>query len=112
MNELYKRIRTLCEERGTSVSALAQQVGVSPQRLSVLKLDQENKKTLAASTLYGIAKQLNTTMEFLLTGDDPTVIYVLDQSGRENFKSIAKRLTRDEIISFIQVLSEELQYKR
>ena len=112
MNELYKRIRTLCQERGTSVSALAQQVGVSPQRISVLKQDQENKKTLAASTLYVIAKQLNTTMEFLLTGQDPSVIYVLDQSGKENFKSIAKRLNREQIISFMQILTEELQYKR
>ena len=76
MCNLYDRIKTACEAKGITVSALCLQLGMSKSVLSDLKSGR--KKTLSADTLSKIAAHLSVTADFLL-GNEATQPDILDQ---------------------------------
>ena len=76
MCNLYDRIKTACEAKGITVSALCLQLGMSKSVLSDLKSGR--KKTLSADTLRKIAAHLSVTADSLL-GDQATQPDILDE---------------------------------
>lgn len=64
MCNLYDRIKTACEEKGITVSALCLQLGMSKSVLSDLKSGK--KKSLSADTLGKIAAHLQVSADSLL----------------------------------------------
>lgn len=76
MCNLYDRIKTACESKGITVSALCLQLGMSKSVLSDLKSGR--KKTLSAETLGRIAAHLQVSTDSLL-GSETAPADILDQ---------------------------------
>ena len=76
MCNLYDRIKTACESKGITVSALCLQLGMSKSVLSDLKSGR--KKTLSADTLGRIAAYLQVSTDSLL-GSETAPSDILDQ---------------------------------
>lgn len=64
MNELYDRIDQICKARGTNVTALCKEAGVSRATLSELKAGRT--KTLSIETAQKLADSLQVSLNFLL----------------------------------------------
>lgn len=76
MCNLYDRIKTACETKGITVSALCLQLGMSKSVLSDLKSGR--KKTLSSDTLGRIAAHLSVSADYLL-GSEGTQSDILDE---------------------------------
>jgi transcriptional regulator with XRE-family HTH domain len=63
--ELPQQLRRAREAKGLSVRALAKQVGVSPSQISAVEL---GKSQPSAATLYGIAAELDLSIDELIFG--------------------------------------------
>lgn len=68
MYNLYDRIKTACQEKGITVSAMCVQLGMSKSVMSDLKSGR--KKTLSADTLGRIAEYLQVSADQLLGSQD------------------------------------------
>ena len=86
MCNLYDRIKTACEERGMTVSAMCVQLGMSKSVLSDLKSGR--KKTLSAETLARIADCLHTSADYLLGKDQPDVLDQVDVAFYGEFRQL------------------------
>lgn len=75
MCNLYEHIKTACESKGITVSAMCLQLGMSKSVLSDLKSGR--KKTLSADTLGRIAGFLQVSADSLL-GAEPAQGDILD----------------------------------
>ena len=64
MNELYDRIDQICKARGTNVTVLCKEAGVSRATLSELKAGRT--KTLSIETAQKLADSLQVSLNFLL----------------------------------------------
>ena len=96
MCNLYDRIKTACEAKGITVSALCLQLGMSKSVLSDLKSGR--KKTLSAETLARIADCLHTSADYLLGKDQPDVLDQVDVAFYGDFKELTaeqKEAVRD-----------------
>ena len=96
MYNLYDRIKTACEERGMTVSAMCVQLGMSKSVLSDLKSGR--KKTLSAETLARIADCLHTSADYLLGKDQPDVLDQVDVAFYGEYKELSdeeKETVRD-----------------
>ena len=67
-NTLYKRISTLCAQRGITPSKLCSEIGLSRGILSDLKAGR--KKELYATTAYKSAKYFGVSVGYLLGYED------------------------------------------
>ena len=98
MCNLYDRIKTACEERGITVSALCLQLGMSKSVLSDLKSGR--KKTLSADTVARIAAHLQVTADSLLGSEttQPDLLEEVDVAFYGDFKELTpeqKEAVRD-----------------
>lgn len=66
MDDLYNNIKTACELKGISVSAMCLRLGMSKSTMSDLKAGR--KKSLSSDTILRIANFLDVTSDYLLTG--------------------------------------------
>ncbi len=64
MSELYKRIESLCQNEGMTITTMCKKSGASRASLSDLKFGR--KQSLSADTLSKIAKTLGVSVSFLL----------------------------------------------
>ena len=62
---LGRRIGALRRERGLSQAALAARLGISP---SAMGMYEQGRREPSADTLVALARELNVTTDFLLTG--------------------------------------------
>lgn len=103
MNELYENIARLCQESGTSVSALCESAGVSPGILSDLK--NGRKKNISSETLAKLAKALGVSTDSLLgIAADP-----LEDEFLAFYGQVARRLTendRRELMALVRLKAE------
>lgn len=98
MCNLYDRIKTACEAKGITVSALCLQLGMSKSVLSDLKSGR--KKTLSADTLSKIAAHLSVTADSLLGNEtaQPDILDEVDVAFYGDFKELTaeqKEAVRD-----------------
>ena len=98
MCNLYDRIKTACEAKGITVSALCLQLGMSKSVLSDLKSGR--KKTLSADTLSKIAAHLSVTTDSLLGAEaaQPDILDEVDVAFYGDFKELTaeqKEAVRD-----------------
>ena len=77
MSELYERIEALCRQRGTNVTRMCREAGISRAPLSDLKMGRS--RTLAASTLAKIAAHFGVTVDFLLGQEEAPPHDLLDE---------------------------------
>ena len=73
MFDLYNNIKQLCIERGISVSAMCQEIGMSKSTLSNLK--NGRTETITPSTAKKIAAYLNVSLDDVMHGakKEPTL---------------------------------------
>lgn len=76
MNEMYKKIETLCKDRQIKIAQLCRETGISPSVLSELKYGRTNK--LSAANTSKIASFLNVPVNYLLGLEDPCGLYPTD----------------------------------
>ena len=98
MCNLYDRIKTACEAKGITVSALCLQLGMSKSVLSDLKSGR--KKTLSSDTLSKIAAHLQVTTDSLLGAESaqPDILDEVDVAFYGDFKELTaeqKEAVRD-----------------
>ena len=98
MCNLYDRIKTACEAKGITVSALCLQLGMSKSVLSDLKSGR--KKTLSSDTLGKIAAHLQVTADSLLGTEaaQPDILEEVDVAFYGDFKELTaaqKEAVRD-----------------
>jgi transcriptional regulator with XRE-family HTH domain len=88
---IYERVKEICDEQNITISFLEAQTGISNGLVSKWK-----SQTPKTDNLYSVAKYLNRTIEYFLTGEDK-----LSVSGRS--------LTKDEeqILTYYNELGEE-----
>ena len=88
MCNLYDRIKTACEEKGLTVSALCLAIGTSKSTLS--DLNSGRKKTLSAQTLHKIAEHLGVTTDSLLGNESADVLDQVDVAFYGDFKELSE----------------------
>ena len=89
---IINRIKTLCEIKDLEV------IEISPQIVSKWKLRNSIPR---ADDLFKIAKYLNVSMEWLLTGENPTTDFPLDIQKVASELLTVEGKKRDSIISLI-----------
>ena len=100
--ELYDRIKFLCEQKGTTVSALSQSVGVKPSVMSDLKAGR--KKSLTIPTLAKLADGLGLPVNSLIS--DP-IEEIQDElyEKRKLLFDLSSKATEEELDKFIKMLN-------
>lgn len=112
MSELYKRIESLCEEKGVSITKMCKESGAN--RASLTDLKKGRKQTLSAETLSLIGKYFNVSIEYLigvadeygLTADDWSLMGQLFCNARElkgkdiSFCACDDIVTEDQVRAF------------
>lgn len=98
MCNLYERIKSACEQKGISVSAMCLNLGMSKSVMSDLKSGR--KKTLSADTLDRIARYLQTSVDYLLgnEAEQPDILDQVDVAFYGDFKELTpeqKEAVRD-----------------
>lgn len=68
MEDLYKRIEILCNNRGVTITAMCKESGAS--RASLTDLKKGRKQGLSAETLSKIATYFEVSIDYLLTGEE------------------------------------------
>lgn len=68
MSELYKRIESLCKERGSNITEMCRLSGAPRGSLSDMKAGKTNR--LNTTTLSKIAAHFGVTVDFLLGNED------------------------------------------
>lgn len=86
MCNLYDRIKTACEAKGITVSAMCVSLGMSKSVLSDLKSGR--KKTLSADTLGKIADCLGVTADSLLGKTSVDILDEVDVAFYGDFKEL------------------------
>lgn len=64
MDDLYKKIRSLCDQRGISGYKLCKDIGMQPSLLTDLKMGRQTG--LSAKNMDKVANYFNVSMEYLL----------------------------------------------
>ena len=64
MDDLYKKIRDLCEQRGISGYKLCKDIGMQPSLLTDLKMGRQ--ASLSAKNMDKVANYFDVSMEYLL----------------------------------------------
>lgn len=110
LNEaIGKRIRLLRESQGKTRDVLSEEAEISPHFLFEI---ETGKKSMTSNTIINLAKALNVTTDFLLTGAATPTVRVAP---------VAKIVTRLESLppeqlnlaeQFIEIFSSGLQTKR
>lgn len=82
----WERVKTFIKQRNTTQNWVSQQCGVS---INVFKSWISNNRLPDAAQSVAIAKSLNTTVEYLVTGDSvlpkpdvSKIIFTLDEAKR------------------------------
>lgn len=113
---MYELFADLCDKKGVTPYRVAKDCGFSNVTLS----DWKNKgQTPKADKLVKIARYLGTTVEYLMTGEEPETSgsYYLDEEAAEmaeflhknpEYKTLfdASRKVRPEDIDFVQKMIE------
>lgn len=97
MNSVGERIKARRLELGWTQEELCQKANISTGFLSDL---ENNKRSVSAETLLGIARVLSLSLDYLMKGD-PTQI----QSTQVQFPARLTELAKSENISFVQALT-------
>lgn len=101
-----ERLKTLREERGYSLTKLADLAGVSKSYLSYLERDLRDNPSL--QFLSKIADALDVTLEYLIGMEYAnTAEKELDAEWKELIDSLDRTMTRDDLEAF----REFLEYK-
>ena len=80
MDTLYNRLKSLCQERGISLSKMCAECGISKSTPTELKAGRT--KTLSSSAMRKISEYFGVTVGYLM-GDD-------EESSAENHKDAVK----------------------
>jgi len=92
MAELFgERLKRLRTERGMTVDQLAQTIGVTH---SIVRRAENGEHQVRAHRLPELARRLNVTIDYLLTGKDPDAALrnaILRGTSREILLAMAKR---------------------
>ena len=68
MEDLYKRIENLCNNRGVTITTMCKESGAS--RASLTDLKKGRKQGLSAETLAKISAYFSVSIDYLLTGEE------------------------------------------
>ena len=72
MSDLYSRIEELCSLKGMKVGKMCNELGISRGNLTDLKMGR--KKSFSTAAMQKIADYLDTTVDYLITGEVKTDI--------------------------------------
>lgn len=86
MSILYKRIESLCEEKGISGYRLCKDVGMSPNVLTELKMDRRDG--LSAKNANKVAEYFGVSVGYLLGTEEKTAAVSADGLTEEERKFI------------------------
>lgn len=115
MGELYTRIESLCTEKGTNITKMCKEAGVSRAPLSDLKMGRTKK--LSTDTLSKIAAYFNVSVDYLLGNeqkekpvtnpDDELNEYLEQLKNRDEMKmlfSLAKGATKEDVEKAVKII--------
>ena len=71
MNETYLRIESLCKSREMNITELCKKCSIP--RASLTDFTMGRNKSLSASTLQKIAEYFSVSVEYLLSGEAPSL---------------------------------------
>ena len=97
MNSVGERIKARRLELGWTQEELCKKAHISTGFLSDL---ENNKRSVSAVTLLGIARVLALSLDYLMKGDSTQV-----QSAQVQFPARLTELAKNENISFVQALT-------
>jgi len=97
MNSVGERIKACRLERGWTQEELCQKANISTGFLSDL---ENNKRSVSAETLLGIARVLSLSLDYLMKGDPSQI-----QTAQVQFPARLTELAKNENISFVQALT-------
>jgi transcriptional regulator with XRE-family HTH domain len=97
MNSVGERIKARRLEKGWTQEELCQKAGISTGFLSDV---ENNKRSVSAETLLGLARVLSLSLDYLMTGDGSQAL-----TGQVQFPAKLAELAKAENISFVQALT-------
>ena len=97
MNSVGERIKARRTELGWTQEELCRKAGISTGFLSDV---ENNKRSVSAETLLGIARVLSLSLDYLMKGDSTPVT-----SAEVQFPARLAELAKNENISFVQALT-------
>lgn len=112
---MYDRIEALCAERGTNVTAMCRQLGIS--RSSLAELKSGRSKSLNADTVAAIAQYFGTTLDYLVGRTDAVTPQPRQDDGLEEYlemlrsrpelriyMDLAKDASKDEVVTAVRIV--------
>ena len=98
-----ERIKTLCKNNGITVQQLEIDLGEKPSSIS--KTTSNSK----AEKLYKIAKYFNTSMEYLMTGEEAEMEIILTREERDIIEAyrIADDTRKDIIADILKIRRQD-----
>lgn len=97
MNSVGERIKTRRTELGWTQEELCKKASISTGFLSDV---ENNKRSVSAVTLLGLARVLSLSLDYLMKGDS-----TLPTSAEVQFPASLAELAKSENISFVQALT-------
>lgn len=97
MNSVGERIKAKRLELGWTQEELCKKAGISTGFLSDL---ENNKRSVSAETLLGIARVLSLSLDYLMKGQSAQI-----QTGQVQFPSSLTELAKNENFSFVKALT-------
>lgn len=101
--EVGQRIRSLRKQRGYSVDELSQKTDISSKFLYEI---EEGKKGFSAWVLQSIAKELEVSCEYIMTGTSSSV------AKREEVMSIVSSFNDNQVDCIISILKSVCEINR
>lgn len=109
MNAIYERIYQLCLERGEKITPLCKRAGISPSRLSDLRNGRSSG--LSTATLSKLAKELNTTPEYLMSGSQPNVLVVDADAKEQDYRYLIRVMETEDLVQLMRDAADELRLR-
>lgn len=86
-SDIYERIREICEQKGTTITAICKKITGNPGNLSTWK-----KGNIRTDYLIGIAQELHCSIDYLLD-----VEYQFEDEEKREMMSYMSDLPRDKL---------------
>lgn len=104
---IYKRLETLCEKKGVTISAMAHTLNISPSSIWRLK-DQKNN--LTRSTAEKIAVYFQIPVEELYSDNPEAEINDELYAKRKILFNLSAKLSKDDLEKFIKMMKAVIDY--
>lgn len=113
MYNLYELIKAECEKKGSTVSGMCLNLGMSKSTMSDLKSGK--KRSLSTETITKIADYLGVSTDYLLTGeqkekplvnDDPELTELLEELRTRPEQRMLLSVTKDATADEVRAIAE------